>query len=218
MDAFFPERARAKHPHRSDVESPSSQVAEQLGDMRDDDDRFLPPAPDCLLVDVFVDSAKSQQQRDRELARAGVPVSGTPSTKPYVVSVTPLLLDARLRKSTFPAPDLGLFAITETEALKGIRVKPPTPRDKRGNVIEKKKKKAPKIVINPETGEEEEEEEDDDPSEYGWKEADAAGVKVFRHKIDRGRVFEFRCRDAPRSVRALQDALEPRDDGGGHFI
>ncbi|KAH8063624.1 hypothetical protein JL722_2806 [Aureococcus anophagefferens] len=194
----------------------ADEVAEQLGDMRDDDDRFLPPAPDCLLVDVFVDSAKSQQQRDRELARAGVPVSGTPSTKPSS-SVTPLLLDARLRKSTFPAPDLGLFAITETEALKGIRVKPPTPRDKRGNVIEKKKKKAPKMVINPETGEEEEE-DDDDPSEYGWKEADAAGVKVFRHKIDRGRVFEFRCRDAPRSVRALQDALEPRDDGGGHFI
>ena len=165
-----------------------------------------------------MDSAKSQQQRDRELARAGVPVSGTPSTKPYVVSVTPLLLDARLRKATFPAPDLGLFAITETEALKGIRVKPPTPRDKRGNVIEKKKKKkAPKVVVNPETGEEEEEEEeddDDDPAEYGWKEADAQGVVKFRHKIDKGRVFEFRARDAPRSVRAIQDAMEPREDRG----
>ena len=60
--------------------------------------------------------------------------------------------------------------------------------------------------------------DDDDPAEYGWKEADAQGVVKFRHKIDKGRVFEFRCRDAPRSVRALQDALEPRDDGGGHFI
>ena len=194
----------------------ADEVGEQLGEMRDDEDRFLPPQPDVLVVDVFVDTQKSQQKRDRDLARAGVPVSGTPSTKPYVVSVTPLHLDPRLRKPHFPVPDLGLFSVDEPDALRGVRVKPPTPRDKRGNVIEKKKKKkAPKVVVNPETGEEEEEEDDDDdPAEYGWKEADAQGVVKFRHKIDKGRVFEFRARDAPRSVRAIQDAMEPREDRG----
>ena len=72
------------------------------------------------------------------------------------------------------------------------------------------------MVTDPETGEEVEA-YDDDPSEYGWKDADSAGVIRFRHKIEDGRVFEFRAREGLRTCKALQEAMDA-EPGDGHFL
>lgn len=179
----------------------ADEVCEQLGEIRGNRDRFLPPAPDVLVVDFFLDTIGDQLKREVKLQQAGWPVGRSPKTTPYVVSVVPLQF--KHSKEKLPLPHLGLFTMSKDDrkAMGGLRVPPqrksrytPAGQPDKTPVVEK-----------------------EDPSEYGWKGADAHGVVRLKKKIGDGRVFEFRAREGLRTGKALTEALDP-GPWKGHFL
>ena len=68
------------------------EVCSQLGEICDERDRFLPPAPDVLVVDFFLDTIDAQIEREQKLREAGLNpmMPPVPKPTPYVCSVVPL--------------------------------------------------------------------------------------------------------------------------------
>ena len=50
----------------------ADEVCSQLGEICDEKDRFLPPAPDVLVVDFFLDTVDAQIDREQQLRQAGL--------------------------------------------------------------------------------------------------------------------------------------------------
>jgi hypothetical protein len=170
----------------------ADEVCSQLGEICDEKDRFLPPAPDVLVVDFFLDTVDAQIDREQQLRQAGLDpmMPPVPRPTPYVRSVVPLRF--KHGKEKVPKPHLGLFDHAKKDdrkQLAGIRVPP--------------RKSSRSRPPSREVGVDK-----DDPSEYGWKEADPSGVVRFRKKLGEGRVFEFRAREGLRTGKALAEAID----------
>ncbi|CAH0369061.1 unnamed protein product [Pelagomonas calceolata] len=171
------------------------EVCSQLGEICDERDRFLPPAPDVLVVDFFLDTIDAQIDREQRLREAGLNpmMPPVPKPTPYVCSVVPLSF--KHGKEKVPKPHLGLFEHAKKDdrkQLAGIRV--PPRKSSRSRPSSRQNDDGP---------------QKDDPSEYGWKEADPSGVVRYRRKLGEGRVFEFRAREGLRTGKALTEAMDP---------
>ena len=171
------------------------EVCSQLGEICDERDRFLPPAPDVLVVDFFLDTIDAQIDREQKLREAGLNpmMPPVPKPTPYVCSVVPLSF--KHGKEKVPKPHLGLFDHAKKDdrkQLAGIRV--PPRKSSRSRPSSRQNDDGP---------------QKDDPSEYGWKEADPSGVVRYRRKLGEGRVFEFRAREGLRTGKALTEAMDP---------
>ena len=170
----------------------TDEVCSQLGEICDERDRFLPPAPDVIVVDFFLDTIDAQIDREQKLRAAGVNPMMPPVPKPlpYICSVVPLHF--KHGKEKVPKPHLGLFDHAKKDdrkQLAGIRVPP--------------RKSSRSRPPSREVGVDK-----DDPSEYGWKEADPSGIVRYRRKLGEGRVFEFRAREGLRTGKALTEAID----------
>ncbi len=170
----------------------ADEVCSQLGEICDEKDRFLPPAPDVLVVDFFLDTIDAQIDREQQLRQAGLNpmMPPVPRPTPYVCSVVPLHF--KHGKDKVPKPHLGLFDHAKKDdrkQLAGIRVPP--------------RKSSRSRPPSREVGVDK-----DDPSEYGWKEADPSGIVRYRRKLGEGRVFEFRAREGLRTGKALTEAID----------